>query len=382
MAITWLGLIASVLVVLNLVPRTALFACFLCFLSFIGASQDFGQYQSDGMLLEAGFLALFLVPAGPRPGLGVRSLAPRAASLLLLWEWFRIYFESGVVQAAVRRPHMARPYRDVRVLPERPAANVDRLVPAAPAALVPAPAPRASHSSWSSCLSSSPSSRDVRGASQRSSSSPLWQICVISTANYAFLNYLVLLLAVLLLDDTTFTRLIPARWRNRLPRPTPPAFERSEEDPFPSIRSQANAPVRPSPARGVRRHLTALQLAITTVALTTIAYVTTAQLVQMLWPTIPLPSTPILALEPFRIANSYGLFANMTPHRYEIEFQGSSDGGATWTPYPFRYKPQDPHDRPRIYAPYQPRFDWNLWFALARPLAASPHRPAHRAASA
>ena len=32
-------------------------------------------------------------------------------------------------------------------------------------------------------------------------------------------------------------------------------------------------------------------------------------------------------------------------------------------PYPFRYKPQDVRQPPRIYAPYQPRFDWNLWFA-------------------
>ena len=45
-------------------------------------------------------------------------------------------------------------------------------------------------------------------------------------------------------------------------------------------------------------------------------------------------------LEPFRIANAYGLFAVMTRARYEIEFQGSRDG-ATWIAYPFRYKPQD-----------------------------------------
>ena len=35
---------------------------------------------------------------------------------------------------------------------------------------------------------------------------------------------------------------------------------------------------------------------------------------------------PVAWLEPFRIANPYGLFAVMTPHRYEIEFQGSQDG--------------------------------------------------------
>jgi hypothetical protein len=52
----------------------------------------------------------------------------------------------------------------------------------------------------------------------------------------------------------------------------------------------------------------------------------------------------------------------MTHARYEIEFQGSSDG-INWTPYAFRYKPQDVRKAPGIYAPYQPRFEWNLWFA-------------------
>jgi len=71
---------------------------------------------------------------------------------------------------------------------------------------------------------------------------------------------------------------------------------------------------------------------------------------------------PAEALEPLRIANRYGLFAVMTEERYEIEFQGSTDG-KTWTAYPFRYKPQDPQKAPGIFAPYQPRFEWNLWFA-------------------
>ena len=39
-----------------------------------------------------------------------------------------------------------------------------------------------------------------------------------------------------------------------------------------------------------------------------------------------LPTSPVAALEPFRIANRYGLFAVMTRGRYEIEFQGSADG--------------------------------------------------------
>ena len=79
-------------------------------------------------------------------------------------------------------------------------------------------------------------------------------------------------------------------------------------------------------------------------------------------PALPLPQKPVHLLEPFRIANRYGLFAVMTHARYEIEFQGSQDG-QIWTPYPFRYKPQDVDKAPGIYAPYQPRFEWNLWFA-------------------
>jgi len=98
------------------------------------------------------------------------------------------------------------------------------------------------------------------------------------------------------------------------------------------------------------------------VMLTWIFYVTTAELLLILFRWLPLPARPIVLLEPLRIANQYGLFAVMTRGRYEIEFQGSNDG-QNWTAYPFRYKPQDLSNPPGIYAPYQPRFDWNLWFA-------------------
>jgi len=84
--------------------------------------------------------------------------------------------------------------------------------------------------------------------------------------------------------------------------------------------------------------------------------------VELIAPIFPLPDRPAQLLSPLRIADRYGLFAVMTHARYEIEFQGSNDG-KTWTPYLFRYKPQDVKKAPGIYAPYQPRFDWNLWFA-------------------
>jgi hypothetical protein len=91
-------------------------------------------------------------------------------------------------------------------------------------------------------------------------------------------------------------------------------------------------------------------------------YSSTVLLLLMIWPSAPFPYAPVAALQPFRIADRYGLFARMTRGRYEIEFQGSNDG-ENWTAYLFRFKPQNPYEAPRIYAPYQPRFDWNLWFA-------------------
>ena len=98
MAMCWVGLAASLLLTVNLWPRAMLLICFVCFLSFVSAAQDFSGYQSDGMLLEAGFLALFFAPPGLRPGLGYDHPPSRASLFLLQWEWFRIYFESGLVK--------------------------------------------------------------------------------------------------------------------------------------------------------------------------------------------------------------------------------------------------------------------------------------------
>ena len=98
MALCWIGMIASLLVVADAWPRGMLLICFVMFLSFVAAAQDFSGYQSDGMLLEAGFISLFYAPSGLRPGLAAAQRVRRASLFLLLWEWFRIYFESGVVK--------------------------------------------------------------------------------------------------------------------------------------------------------------------------------------------------------------------------------------------------------------------------------------------
>jgi hypothetical protein len=67
-------------------------------------------------------------------------------------------------------------------------------------------------------------------------------------------------------------------------------------------------------------------------------------------------------LAPFRSVNNYGLFAVMTTQRNEIVVEGSDDG-THWLAYEFKYKPGDLNRRPAFVAPFQPRLDWQMWFA-------------------
>src|SRR5437660_2947584 len=67
-------------------------------------------------------------------------------------------------------------------------------------------------------------------------------------------------------------------------------------------------------------------------------------------------------LEPFRIVNGYGLFRVMTKDRREIVIEGSADG-IDWLPYEFKWKPGNLKRAPGWCAPHQPRLDWQMWFA-------------------
>jgi hypothetical protein len=374
MAVCWIGIIASVLVVLNAWPRGALFVCFLCFLSFVSAAGEFSGYQSDGMLLEAGFIALFFAPHGLRPGLGVGQPPIRASVFLLLWEWFRIYFESGVAKIASGDPEWRHftamdEYYQNGPLPTWIGWYVQHFPHWFHAATAFGTLALELVIVWMLFL-------PRRWRIVLFFIVTPWQIGIILTANYTFLNYLVLMLGFLLLDDRFLVRLVPARWRESLPvwsavsstgEPAASEFDSASilktdgtsESGEQGVGAEGTAP---SLAATLHRHLSSLQLVLTGVMFAWIFYASTTLLVWMVWPGAPLPTAPVVALEPFRIADRYGLFATMTRGRYEIEFQGTQDG-QHWVTYPFRYKPQDPGEAPGIYAPYQPRFDWNLWFA-------------------
>jgi lipase maturation factor 1 len=320
--------------VMNVAPRAMIATCSVLFLTCIAALQDFSSYQSDGMLLEAGFISFFFAPRGLRPGLGANDPPSRISLFMLRWEWFRIYFESGLVKILSGDPTWRNltamdDYYQNGPLPAWPGWYIQHLPHWYHAFTVVFTFLAELILVWALFLP-----RRMRIGSFFIFTA--LQIGIITTANYAFLNYLVLCLGVLLLDDGFLGRIG-----------------------FTPVDTIAREPTRR--ARVFRR--------VELIALGVAFYTT---LVAFLWAgSTSIVALPNRLLSPFRIANAYGLFAVMTPARYEIEFQGSNDGRA-WVPYRFRYKPQDVVERPGFYAPYQPRFDWNLWFASLAPWQQNP----------
>jgi hypothetical protein len=334
MSIVIAGLVVSVLLTLNIRPRMMVGIATMLFLSCIAALQDFSSYQSDGMLLEAGFISLFFAPRGFLPGLGADDPPSRFSLFMLRWEWFRIYFESGIVKLASGDPHWRNltamdDYYQNGPLPSWPGWYIQHLPHWYHAGTVILTLAVELGLVWAVFMP-----RRIRVACFAVVTA--LQIGIIATANYAFLNYLVLSLGILLLDDDVFAHL---KFKIQKAR----AREASRRF---AVRKKVEAGI--------------LGFAL---------YTTVAAFLSSGLPSVL--TFPVVLLDPFRIANAYGLFAVMTPARYEIEFQGSNDG-QTWTPYRFRYKPQDIYERPGFYAPYQPRFEWNLWFASLGSAGESP----------
>jgi hypothetical protein len=67
------------------------------------------------------------------------------------------------------------------------------------------------------------------------------------------------------------------------------------------------------------------------------------------------------------LVNTYGAFGTVGRERDEIIFEGTRDEvpdeSAQWRAYEFPCKPGDPQRRACWVSPFQPRLDWQIWFA-------------------
>jgi hypothetical protein len=314
-ALVWVciaGCIAAVLLVIGLFPRWAAAACFALYLSIVGIGQPFTAFQWDALLLEAGFLALF------------------AGTPWLVWAYrflvFRLNFESGAVKLLSHDPnwrnlHALRFHFMTQPLPtplayyayRLPDWMLDSITAATLVIELGAPfllfGPRRVRQIGVGFLM-------------------LLQFVILLTGNYAFFNLLTLALCLWGLDDRTFAPLAPVlRWRFR--------------------------PVLVLPV--LRKILNGILAALMAIG--------GIELIGMFAPSMNGAISPALVyISPFQIVNTYGLFAVMTTTRPEIVIEGSNDG-LSWREYNFRYKPGNLHRSLPFVAPYQPRLDWQMWFA-------------------
>ena len=290
--------------------RLLLVMLFLLYLSYSAIGQEFLSFQWDSLLLEAGFLAIFL---------GRSRITP----WMFRWLAFRLYFLSGAVKLLSGDPTWRNLtalsfHYHTQPLPTVLAWYADKL----PSGI--------QHACTWMVLAIElvmpfflfmPRRIRLIGAG--------WmialQVLILATGNYTFFNFLTIGLLLFVLDDRVLRRLGP-----------------------PQIQNQRTAgPVE-------TRLVAAVAAAI--------FFLGIAHFWLTFRGTAPAPMEVALRYSgPFQIVNSYGLFAVMTTQRMEISVEGSADGD-NWKPYEFRYKPGNPADAPRWVAPFQPRLDWQMWF--------------------
>lgn len=310
------GCIAGLLLLIRVIPRIAAIVCWLLYLSIVSVGQPFSNFQWDALLLEAGFLAFF------------------AGAPWLVWAYrflvFRLMFESGIVKLLPHDPswlhlHALRFHFMTQPLPNpiayyayrAPTWLLDSMTAGTMAIELGAP-----------FLLFCPRLLRYVGVALLM----FLQLLILLTGNYAFFNLLSLALCLWGLDDHTFeplARVLRTGW---------PKF-RAHTTRNPTARIAVN------------------------VALAVLMFFGGVELIDMFDPEFgSIAKIPISLLAPFDIVNTYGLFAVMTTTRPEIVIEGSNDQ-TKWLEYSFPYKPGELHRGLPFIAPYQPRLDWQMWFA-------------------
>jgi hypothetical protein len=159
------------------------------------------------------------------------------------------------------------------------------------------------------------------------------QIILILSGNLSFLNWLTIVPILACFDDGLLRRVLPDRLG----------------------RAAARAAAAARPAR-VQQIAVALLVAL-------IAFLSIGP-VRNLLSTRQVMNT---SFGPFALVNTYGAFGSVGRTRDEIIFEGTTDAApdehTQWKAYEFPCKPGDPMRRPCVVSPYQPRLDWQIWFA-------------------
>ncbi|HEX3273520.1 MAG TPA: lipase maturation factor family protein, partial [Gemmatimonadales bacterium] len=298
--------------------------------------------QWDALLLEAGLLAALWAPPGLR--LSSDSSAPSAAvRWLLVFLLFKLMFLSGATKLLSGDPTWrqltALDYHfETQPLPTPPAWYAHQLPPGLHRGAVLGMFAIELGAPWLLWLP-----RRLRSPRRAAVVAlVLLQAGIALTGNYGFFNLLAVVLCLPALDDDCLRRVVPAG----LP-----------------------------PVATWRWSVGQIVIAVVAGGLSGLAGWAELSATRPGGWGIPIPprwaEAALGAVAPVRSFNGYGLFRVMTTERPELVVEVSRDG-SEWVEYPFRYQPGPVHEPPRFVAPYQPRLDWQLWFAALDPGSSAP----------
>jgi predicted DCC family thiol-disulfide oxidoreductase YuxK len=328
------GIALSLLLMAGFVPVISLIALFIFYLSLTIAGQTFLSFQWDILLLETGFLAIFLAPWQLWPKRGREPAVSRAGLFLLKLLLFKLMLMSGVVKLTSGDDSWGWVDHSIHwsALTALDYHYWSQPLPTIFAWWADKSPEWFKHFSVAFCLAVEIIGPFFIWAPRRprliaAGLIVFLQIAIAITGNYCFFNLLTIALCLLLIDDAAIGRkyatVIEPRYIHRL----------------------------------------------STVGAITVILVTLPINAWLIFSAFkPEASSPrALAfihehVAPFRIVNGYGLFRVMTKDRGEIVIEGSADG-IDWLPYEFKWKPGNVKRAPGWCAPHQPRLDWQMWFA-------------------
>ena len=320
---SYLGMLFAVLLLIGWRPLLATIALFLLYLSLSRVGQVFFNFQWDYLLLETGFLSIFLT-RGP------------SVLLVFLFHWllFRLRFLSGLSKLLSGDPSWAdltslNHYFETQPLPHIGAWYAHHL-----------PTPVLQFGTGLTLFVELivpffiflPRPFRLLAAGLTIAI----QLMIIATSNHNFINLLTIALCLFLLDDRAIRALLP--WRSN-PVTQPPG--------------RGPARKRPRPIA----YLTAMLMAVPILFASTLGVgdFVAGTHGQAKW------DTPVNWVRAWGLGNVYHVYPTMQTERQELSVEGSLDG-SEWHQYRFRYKPNSVDDRPTFIVPLHPRLDWMIWF--------------------
>jgi hypothetical protein len=325
----WIGFALACLVMAGYANALIMAALWALYMSFVHVGQDWYGYGWEIQLLETGFLAIFLCPL-----LDGRPFPKRAPPVVILW-LFRWLIFRIMVGAALIKLRGDPCWRDLTALYYHFETQ-------------PIPGPL---SRWFNFLPHwilkggvlfnflaeliAPwfafyprLARHIAGVVMVS-----FQLALIVSGNLSFLNWMTIVPGLACFDDSFWSKLLPASFVHRA--------------------TAAAASVQPG-----------LWMQRTTRAVVVIVALLSIQPVVNLISPNQIMNT---SFDPLDLVNTYGAFGSVGRERLNVIFEGTDavepDDQAVWKAYPYRALAVALDQRPPQVAPYQPRLDWQMWFA-------------------